>query len=219
MAEPGPPIPATGGATQVTDHTADVGGAVDPHLIDTSASIQYGPTVAYENQTPAQLIPAATIAAAPLSVTLQDLKARTTYHYRLLANNSAGVTAGRDVTFTTARDVTPPKLTLVVKPQRLRTVRTRGVAYRLRCSERCAGPVQLVLSRRAARKAALPVLLGKTTLTLPVRATSTQLRVRLSRRARRALAASPRRLRVTLKLGLSDDSHNRAVANRTITVR
>ncbi len=45
--------------------------------------------------------------ATPVNLDIKGLKAGTTYHYRLVARNSAGTTVGKDRTFTVPRDARP----------------------------------------------------------------------------------------------------------------
>jgi hypothetical protein len=218
VVQPEPPIVTTGSPGTVADHSAVVSGAVDPRLIDTTWLVEYGRTGSYGSSTTPQPLPASTVGAATLSTGLADLKADTTYHYRLLASNTAGAAAGADMTFTTARDVTRPLLSVTVKRQKLRTVRTRGALYLGRCSERCLGTAELRLGRAMAKKLGLPVVLGRARVTLAVRPASSTLHVRLARRVKRALAGSRRQLRLTLWISVADQSRNRTTVTRQLVV-
>jgi hypothetical protein len=214
--EPGPPIPTTGAPTAVADHAATVSGTVDPHLNDTMWSVEYGRTSSYGSTTAGAQVPASTVGAAPVAGALTDLKASTTYHYRVVASNAAGIAAGQDMTFTTARDVTAPVVTVKVKRQKLRTARTRGVAYLLRCSERCLGTTEVRLSRRTARRLGLGVVIGKSRVVLEARPASKRLRVRLTRRARKELAGKRGRLQASLRVSVADESRNRRTVSRRL---
>jgi Family of unknown function (DUF6055) len=218
LAEPGPPVPTTGPATQVTDHAASINGTVDPHLNDTTWSIQYGRTTGYGSSTEQKMLAASTVGAAPVVAPLRDLKANTTYHYRVIASNSAGMTADRDMTFRTARDVTKPKVTVKVKRQRVSRVRTRGLIYLGRCSERCIGTAEVIVRRSIARRLKLPTMLGKARVVLEPRAQSRTLRVRLGRRAKNRLRSISRGFAVTLRIRVADDSRNRVTVNRRLTL-
>jgi hypothetical protein len=92
---------SSGYADDVTSDSASLAGGVYPNGIDTTYSWQYGLTTAYGQQTSATDIGAG---AAPVAVsdTLSGLTPATTYHYRLVASNSAGTTYGYDYTLTTA---------------------------------------------------------------------------------------------------------------------
>jgi hypothetical protein len=153
-----------------------------------------------------------------VSTALAGLKPDTTYHYRLIASNTAGAAAGADMTFRTARDVTRPVLSVTVKRQKLRTVRTRGALYLGRCSERCTGTAELRLGRAAAKKLALPRVLGRSRVTLDGRPVSRTLRVRLGSRAKRGLAGHRGQLRLTLRISAADQSGNRRTVTRHLVV-
>ncbi len=100
---PGITGPGTNGSyTQsVTADTAQLQGGVYPNDADTSYWWEYGPTTAYGEQTPATDIGSG---STPLSISgsLMDLQPSTTYHYRLVAQNSFGTEYGYDYTLTTA---------------------------------------------------------------------------------------------------------------------
>jgi hypothetical protein len=217
MAEPGPPVPTTGAAGLIGDHSALIGGTVDPHMLDTKWQVEYGQTVGYGTMTKAQPMPASTVAAGAISVPIGDLKANTTYHYRVFATNGAGVTAGRDMTFKTARDVTKPTVTLAVKKQRLSTLRRRGLTYSVKCSERCRGTAELVLSRSLARRLRLPTVIARTSLSLKPTSRLAVKHLRLSRRGKGVLQAQ-RRLSARLVVSVTDESRNRRVASKRTTL-
>jgi hypothetical protein len=218
VVQPEPPIVTTGAPGTLADHSAVVNGAVDPRLIDTTWLVEYGRTSSYGSSTAPQPLPASTVGAAAVSTGIADLKADTTYHYRLLASNTAGAAAGADMTFTTAPDVTRPVLSVTVKRQKLRTVRMRGALYLGRCSERCLGTAELRLGRAMATKLGLPVVLGRSRVTLGGRPASSTLRVRLAPRAKRALAGNRRRLRLTLRISVADQARNRTTVTRQLVV-
>jgi hypothetical protein len=217
--EPGPPVPVTGTPGAIGDHAAAVKGTVDPHLHDTSWWIEYGRTSSYGSQTAPKPLPGSTLGSAPVAETLAGLRARTTYHYRVIASNAAGTTAGADMTVRTARDVTPPAVAVKVKPQKVRTARTRGALYLLRCSERCLGTAEVRLGRATARKLGLGTVIGKSRVTLEARASSKALRVRLSPAARRKLAGKRTRLTANLRVRVGDESRNRRTVTRRLVLR
>ncbi len=99
---PGISGPGTSGgyALDVTSNAAQLQGGIYPNGIDTTYWWQYGTTTAYGQQTPATDIGAGT---NPVSVSdeLPGLAAGTTYHYRLVAENSLGTEYGYDFTLTT----------------------------------------------------------------------------------------------------------------------
>jgi CSLREA domain-containing protein len=86
-------------ATEVNQTLATLNGTVDPHTLKpTPASyhFEYGTTTAYGTSTPT------TNGSGAVSASLSNLTPSTTYHFRLLATNSDGGSAGSsDLTFTT----------------------------------------------------------------------------------------------------------------------
>jgi hypothetical protein len=218
LAQPGPPVPVTGAPGALADHSAVVNGSVDPRLLDTSWQIQYGLTSAYGSSTPIQTVPGSTIGSAPVSAPLSGLKANTTYHYRLVATNGTGGAQGADATFTTARDVTKPVVSFVVKRQKIKTLRTRGLFYLGRCSERCLGTAQLVVSRSVARKLGIPMLLGKSRIRLDPKPQSVTLRASATARAKKRLKRVRKSFKATLKIRVADESGNAVSLSRRLTL-
>jgi uncharacterized delta-60 repeat protein len=104
-----PPIAITGPATTVAKTSATLTGTVNANSLATTAYFQYGLDTTYGSVTGTQSIGSA---STPQNVTavLNNLAPNTTYHYQLVAVNSAtlfgGTTYGLDSTFTTAPD--PP---------------------------------------------------------------------------------------------------------------
>jgi hypothetical protein len=95
----GPPLVIANGATNVTSSSATLNATVDPHGLTTSVHFQYGTTTSYGSTTPSQSKTGNTFQTA--SADISGLSANTTYHFRLVATNSAGTTYGSDRTFTT----------------------------------------------------------------------------------------------------------------------
>ncbi len=91
-------VSATGVELQPT--TASVIGTVNPEGHETSYQVEYGTTAAYGSSTSAALL-SSTFEDEPVSVALSGLQPRTTYHFRVVASNSAGSTVGEDEVFTT----------------------------------------------------------------------------------------------------------------------
>ena len=90
----------TGIAGPVAQTTATVEGTLDPGGIATTYEFQYGTSTTYGSSAPAQNAGSGTSTARE-SATLTRLTPGTTYHYRLVATNSAGTAYGADQTFTT----------------------------------------------------------------------------------------------------------------------
>ena len=100
---PGVSGPGTNGgyAQDVTSSSAQLEGGVYPNGNDTTYWWEYGTTTAYGQQTPATDIGPGTSPVA-VSDSLPGLASGTTYHYRLVAQNSLGTEYGYDFTFATA---------------------------------------------------------------------------------------------------------------------
>jgi hypothetical protein len=96
------PTVATSNASNATFSSAIVYGSVNPNGLITNYVFQYGTTSGYGGQTPLAPAGNGTISIR-LSQTISGLQPGTTYHYRIVAVNSAGITAnGKDRTFKTA---------------------------------------------------------------------------------------------------------------------
>jgi DNA-binding beta-propeller fold protein YncE len=97
------PITATGKATDVSETSAVINGTINPAGLQTTYHFEYGLTDAYGSRTPAAIEAVAGNGHAPriFSRTLRGLEPGTTYHYRLVAESSQGVSEGEDRTFTT----------------------------------------------------------------------------------------------------------------------
>ncbi|HEV3319460.1 MAG TPA: fibronectin type III domain-containing protein [Solirubrobacteraceae bacterium] len=93
---------STGGASSITFSSAILSGSVNPNGQITNYVFQYGTTSGYGGQTPLAPAGNGTISIR-LTQGVAGLQPGTTYHYRIVAVNSAGVTAnGKDRTFKTA---------------------------------------------------------------------------------------------------------------------
>ena len=104
---------STGGASKLTITTATLNGKVNPHGAATTYFFQYGTTVAYGSRTP-DAGAGAGAAAVGATAAIAGLGPNTKYHYRLVAHNAIGTTAGGDRTFTTPKQ--PLGLALAAAP-------------------------------------------------------------------------------------------------------
>ncbi len=102
-----PPTAVTGAASGVGPTGATVGGTVNPNGQPTTWYVEYGTTTAYGSKTAVQDAGSGTTSKA-VSIGLSGLGAGKTYHFRLVAQSSAGTTTGLDATFVTAE---PPVAT------------------------------------------------------------------------------------------------------------
>src|SRR4051812_43819168 len=106
----GPPAASTGAATGVGQTTATVTGTVDPQGMATTYHFEYGTSSSYGLQSGEQDAGSGT-GAADVQAALTGLTSDTTYHYRVVATNAAGVDRGGDRTFRTAGTPGPPGAT------------------------------------------------------------------------------------------------------------
>ncbi|MGZ5341412.1 MAG: fibronectin type III domain-containing protein [Solirubrobacterales bacterium] len=112
------PDAVTGAATSITQSSATVGGTVNPSGEATTYHFEFGTTTAYGSQTADTNAGSGTSDQAA-AANLSGLSAGTTYHYRVVATNPSGTTAGDDAEFTTAPPTpaeSPPTLPLPTAP-------------------------------------------------------------------------------------------------------
>jgi hypothetical protein len=98
---PAPPLVTTNAATGVSSTTATMNGSINPLGQMSSFAFQFGTDTTYAFAQQSQFAGSG-MAAVPVSVTLSGLHPGTTYHYRLIGLNNAGVANGADKTFITS---------------------------------------------------------------------------------------------------------------------
>jgi hypothetical protein len=103
---PVPPLATTGAASAITLTSATVAGTVDPEGAPTTWHVEYGTTTSY-GLTTAPRDAGDGDAALAVSIGLSRLTSDTTYHYRVVATNAAGIARGADRTLRTTRPATP----------------------------------------------------------------------------------------------------------------
>lgn len=97
---PGETFPVTAPTGSFNDTAATVNGSfTNPAGFTTIAWFEYGPTTAYGTSTPHESF--AVVGNVPLTANLTGLSQGTTYHFRLVTQNSDGFFYGGDQTFTT----------------------------------------------------------------------------------------------------------------------
>jgi hypothetical protein len=101
-----PPLVTTNAATNIASFSAILNGSVHPHGLTTSVHFQYGRTTSYGSTTSSQTKTGNT--NQNVSANISGLSANTTYHFRIVATNSAGTTYGVDRTFTTLSAIGAP---------------------------------------------------------------------------------------------------------------
>ncbi len=95
----GPPVTITDPATLIASFSARLNGSADPHGLSTTVYFQYGRTIRYGSRTPNQT--KAGNNYLNVNANISGLSAHTTYHFRIVASNTAGTRYGTDRTFTT----------------------------------------------------------------------------------------------------------------------
>jgi len=93
------PVVSTLAAQNVTETSATLHGTVNPNGLASTYHFEYGTTTSYGNTTPIMSAGAGST-TVPVSAPISDLTVGWTYHFRLTANNSDGITNGNDITFT-----------------------------------------------------------------------------------------------------------------------
>src|SRR5213079_2229600 len=102
----GPPVVITNPATLIASFSATLNGSVDPHGLTTTVQFEYGTTTSYGLTTAIQSKTGNTYQNVVANIS--GLTASTTYHFRIVAMNSAGTVNGADRTFTTLSATGPP---------------------------------------------------------------------------------------------------------------
>src|SRR6266404_2464335 len=95
----GPPVVTTNPATLIASFSATLNGSIDPHGLTTTVYFQYGTKTGYGLTTPLRTKTGNTYQA--VNANISGLAASTTYHFRIVATNSAGTRYGTDRTFRT----------------------------------------------------------------------------------------------------------------------
>jgi hypothetical protein len=104
QASPRKPTTVTEAASEVTQTTAVLNGTVNPNTLQVlSCAFEFGTSTAYSiGGPPCSTPPGHGAGAVAESGEVTNLKPGTTYHYRIIANNSeAGLSQGEDASFTT----------------------------------------------------------------------------------------------------------------------
>lgn len=109
------PSVSTSSATSITQTTATLRGTVNPHGLATTYQFQIGRTTGYASHTNSYSAGSGTTTKS-VSVGVGHLTPGATYHFRIVATNADGTTAGSDRTFTTALPPAKPPLVLGTAP-------------------------------------------------------------------------------------------------------
>ncbi len=95
------PIASTQVATNITTTGATLSGIVNANDISTMVTFEYGTSTYYGDKINATQGPISGNDNTIVNATINDLTPGTTYHYRVKAENSFGVTYGNDLSFST----------------------------------------------------------------------------------------------------------------------
>lgn len=110
----GAPTATTSSASGVTQDSITLAGTVSDNGTSTTVTFDYGTSASYGTNVAATT--GATVAAnagsTAVAKTLTGLSCGTTYHYRVVATNSAGTTNGSDQTATTSACPPPPPVNI-----------------------------------------------------------------------------------------------------------
>ncbi|MFA5794764.1 MAG: hypothetical protein WC980_06835, partial [Candidatus Brocadiia bacterium] len=96
--------------SNVSHNTASFYGNLNPNGLATAVYFEYGATTAYGTTTTSQSAGSGTTSTSA-SADITGLTASTTYHFRMVATNSAGTSYGTDQTFNTSTQPIPPTAT------------------------------------------------------------------------------------------------------------
>ena len=103
---PSPPSPVSSPATGASASAATLQGSIDPNGCPTTWTFEYGTTASYGSTT-APVSAGSRTSSKPVAARITGLAANTTYHFRIVATNAAGTTAGADETFRTVVNCAP----------------------------------------------------------------------------------------------------------------
>jgi N-acetylneuraminic acid mutarotase len=95
----GPPVVTTNPATNLTTSSAKLNGSLDPHGLMTTVYFKWGTTISYGHTTATQTQTGNTY--RNITANISGLTTHHTYHFRIVATNSAGTRMGSDRTFNT----------------------------------------------------------------------------------------------------------------------
>ena len=92
-------VVTTNPATNLTTSSAKLNGSLNPHGSSTTVYFKWGTTTSYGHTTTAQTKTGNT--SLPITANISGLTTHHTYHFRIVATNSAGTRTGSDLTFNT----------------------------------------------------------------------------------------------------------------------
>jgi len=99
------PASVAANATNIAIDSAVLNGTVNPNSLSTTVSFEWGANTDYGNTVAATQSPVTGNTSVSVSVKLTGLTPGTTYHFRIKAENSLGITYSSDMTFRTLGDI------------------------------------------------------------------------------------------------------------------
>jgi hypothetical protein len=111
---PSAPIVASPSATGVGRTSATLNAVINPGLVLTTYHFEYGTGAAYTARSPESAPIGPDSVNHAVSASIENLNPATTYHFRIVAANAVGTTAGIEQSFTTG----PPEETKPEEPQK-----------------------------------------------------------------------------------------------------
>ena len=91
--------------SNITINSATLKGTVNPNLLSTTVSFEWGTSISYGNTIIVTESPISVSTSSDVSVDLTGLTPGTTYHFRINATNDLGITNSDDMQFTTLGQV------------------------------------------------------------------------------------------------------------------
>ena len=108
------PAVVTGMASMVTETEATLKGTVNPNETNVSdCRFEYGISMSYGSSAPCSTSPGSGPSPVPVSASVTGLAPGTTFHFRIVATNSAGTSHGSDQSFKTVATPPPPTVTRI----------------------------------------------------------------------------------------------------------
>jgi hypothetical protein len=102
------PTATTEPATNISENTALLNGTVNANYLSTAVIFEYGTTASYGNAVSAFQSLLSGDSTTNVSANISGLATGRTYHFRVKAENSAGMVSGDDIIFTTLLSVHAP---------------------------------------------------------------------------------------------------------------
>jgi hypothetical protein len=154
---PSAPTAVTGGATRSATFAALLG-QITKNGAATTYHFDYGETTGYGKSTPNVTSQVAVADPEKVSAVITGLTAGKTYHYRLVAVNSAGTTPGADATFTTLAKQ-KPAFSAKAKPSR-----DKKAPYVYKVSGKATLPVGMTATEGCSGRVTITLKFGKKTV-------------------------------------------------------